>query len=171
MSAKNSVVSLAQTSVASLMVKNVKTIGVRNPVVECIKIMKDADIGSVVVLDETTKPVGIFTERDLVRRIGEKLENLSLPMSRAMTKPLITIPPSATVWDALVLMGKYDIRRLPVMDSKSLVGIVTERDVFRLILSEQTLLLASFSEFLPEHTKEKIFGAVGVGIVRPPARP
>jgi CBS domain-containing protein len=152
------------------MITEVKTIAPTKPVVECIKIMKDADIGSVVVVDDS-KPIGIFTERDLVKRIGEKLENLCLTMSRAMTKPLITISPSATVWDALVLMGKFNIRRLPVIQDKRLAGIVTERDIFRLILKEQTVLLETFSEYLPVSARERIGGVVGALVIdRPPAR-
>jgi CBS domain-containing protein len=170
MSRTSSAVFLTEASIRSIMTTQVKTIATTKPVVECIKIMKEADIGSVVVVDDA-KPIGIFTERDLVKRIGEKLENLGSPMSRVMTRPLITTVPTATVWDALVTMGKYDIRRLPVIQDRKLVGIVTERDIFRLILREQTMLLEAFSEYLPASAKENIAGAVGaLGIGKPPSR-
>ncbi len=163
-------VSLADASVGSIMTTKVKTVGTTKPLVECIKTMKAEDIGSIIVVEEG-RPVGIFTERDLVRRMAEKLDSLGLPMAQVMTKPLITVSPTATVWDALNQMGRHNIRRLPVMDGKKLVGIVTERDIFRLILSEQSLLLESVSESVPSSTREKIKGIAGaLGIEKPPTR-
>jgi CBS domain-containing protein len=167
---RNQRLSFAEASVASIMTTDVKTIGTAKPLVECIKMMKDANIGCIVVIDEG-RPVGIFTERDLVRRMAEKLENLGSMMAQVMTKPLFTISPTASVWDALIQMGRHDIRRLPVMEGRKLVGIVTERDVFRLILAEQSLLLESVSEAIPASTREKIKGVTGaLGIEKPPLR-
>jgi CBS domain-containing protein len=51
-----------------------------------------------------------------------------------MSKPLVTIGPSAEVWQAVEQMVRKDIVRLPVMDGDKLVGIITERDVFRWVI-------------------------------------
>ena len=170
MVSRNQTVSLADASVGSIMTTQVRTIGPTKPLVECIKMMKDSNIGSIVVVDDG-KPVGIFTERDLVKRMAEKLECLGSTMAQVMSKPLITISPTATVWDALTQMGRHGIRRLPVMEGKRLVGIVTERDIFRLILAQQSLLLESVSESLPASTREKLKGMVGaLSIEKPPSR-
>jgi CBS domain-containing protein len=170
MATRNQAVSLADASVESIMTTQVKTIGPTKPLVECIKMMKDSNIGSIVVVEEA-KPVGIFTERDLVKRMAEKLENLGSKMAQVMSKPLVTVSPTATVWDALTLMGRHNIRRLPVMEGKKLVGIVTERDIFRLILTRQSFLLESVSESLPAASRETMKGILATfSMEKPPSR-
>lgn len=152
------------------MTKQVKTIGGSRLLVECVRLMKSANIGSVVVV-EKDKPVGIFTERDLVRRIADGAESLTLTMTQVMSKPLKTILPTATVWDAITLMGRSDVRRLPVVEKGRLVGILTERDIFRFILSHQNLLLEAVSESMPAATRAQLKDIVDrLGIERPPPR-
>jgi len=152
------------------MTKDVKTIEATKTLADCIKIMRDANIGSLVVVAKDLTPVGIFTERDLVRKMAEKGHGiLGLPMAQVMNKPLTIISPVATIWDAVTLMGRADIRRLPVVENGHLVGILTERDVFRLILAQQNLLLESVSESFPAATKEQLRGIAGhFGLERPP---
>jgi CBS domain-containing protein len=170
MAARIRTVSLADASIGSIMTRQVRIVATTKPLVESIRIMKESDIGSVVVVEDG-RPVGIFTERDLVKKMAEGLESLGLSMAKVMSKPLITISPTATVWDALTLMGRHNIRRLPVVEAKKLVGIVTERDVFRLILAQQSLLLESVSESIPASTRERLKGIVGaLGIEKPPSR-
>jgi CBS domain-containing protein len=155
------------------MTKEVKTIPETKPLSDCLRIMRDANIGSVVVLSEkNNSPVGIFTERDLVKKMAERgHEVLKAAMSQVMSKPLTIISPSATVWDAVTLMGRVGIRRLPVVEDARLVGILTERDIFRLILANQTILLESMSESFPAATREQLRGIAGrFGLGNPPGR-
>lgn len=173
MAATKRALSLADASVGSVMTRQVKTVEASSPLIDCIKIMNTSNIGSVVVIAslENARPVGIFTERDLVRKIAQGPESLGLEMAQVMSKPLITISATATVWDALTLMGRYNIRRLPVVDKRKLEGILTERDVFHLILAQQSILLESFSELMPASAKETLKGPTGVfGVERPPSR-
>ena len=153
------------------MTKDVKTVDATKTLTDGIKMMRDANIGSLVVMGKDETPVGIFTERDLVRRVAEKGHGvLAMPMAQVMSKPLTIISPVATIWDAVTLMGRADIRRLPVVENGRLVGILTERDVFRLILSRQNLLLESISESFPTATKEQLKGFAGrLALERPPA--
>ena len=164
--------SLIDEPVRGVMTKDVKTVDASKPLSECIKLMRDANIGSVVVVGKDQTPVGIFTERDLVKKMAEKGHGiLALPMAQVMTKPLTIISPVATIWDAVTLMGRADIRRLPVVENGHLVGILTERDVFRLILSRQSLLLESVSESFPTATREQLRGiADRFGVGGPPGR-
>src|SRR5208337_214738 len=57
--------------------------------------------------------------------------------------------------------GRLGIRRLPVVEEGKLVGILTERDIFRLILSQQSLLLEAVSESMPAATRDQLRGIVG----------
>ena len=154
------------------MTKDVKTIEGTKTLADAIKSMRDANIGSLIVVGKDQTPVGIFTERDFVRKMADKGHGtLGLTMSQVMNKPLTIISPSATIWDAITLMGRADIRRLPVVENGHLVGILTERDVFRLILAQQNLLLESVSESLPAATREQVRGIAGrFGLERPPGR-
>jgi CBS domain-containing protein len=154
------------------MTKSVKTIEGTKTLADAIKTMRDANIGSLIVVGKDQTPVGIFTERDLVRKMADKGHGiLGLAMAQVMSKPLTIISPGATIWDAITLMGRADIRRLPVVENGRLIGILTERDVLRLILAQQSLLLESVSESLPAATKEQVRGIAGrFGLERPPGR-
>ncbi len=147
------------------------TIQAVEPLSLCVKIMKDNNIGSVVVVEDGN-PAGIFTERDLVKTMAGGKEGLELKMSQVMSKSLTTISSSATLWDAISLMGRLDIRRLPVVEKGKLVGILTEKDVFRVVLSQQNLLLEYVSEYLPVTAREQLkMLALQFGAERPPTIP
>ena len=151
------------------MTKQVRTIDIAKPVSECVKLMEEHNIGSVIVVDHES-PVGIFTEKDLIKTIAGKKE-LDLEMSQVMSKPLTTISSTATLWDAISLMGRANIRRLPVVEKGKLVGIFTERDLFRLIIQRQNLILESVAEYLPAMTRGQLKELVSeLGTERPPAR-
>jgi len=150
------------------MTRRVMTILASEPLSLCVKIMSENNIGSVVVL-ENDNPAGIFTERDLVKTMAGGKENLQTKMSHVMSKSLTTISSTATLWDAVSLMGRLNIRRLPVLEKGKLVGILTEKDVFRVIVSQQNLLLEYAAEYLPALTREQLRTLVTqFGVERPP---
>lgn len=155
MSSKVGNFSLIDLAVESIMTRDVKTVEEDEAMSNSVKIMNEADVGCVIVL-ENSKPAGIFTERDLIRKMARDRQFLNLPMTEVMSKPLTVISPKATVWDAMSLMGKLNIRRLPVVENGALVGIVTEKDVLLLILSQQSLLLESVSESFPAMTRDQL---------------
>ncbi len=164
--------SLIDAPVRSAMTKDVKTIDATKTVADGIKMMRDANIGSLVVVGKDHSPVGIFTETGFREKDGGEGPRIPRPtMAQVMTKPLTIISPVATIWDAVTLMGRADIRRLPVVENGHLIGILTERDVFRLILAQQNLLLESVSESLPTATREQLRGIAGrFGLGSPPGR-
>lgn len=99
---------------------------------EIAKIMTEKNIGSVIVT-ENNKPIGIITERDIVRAIG-KGKNLESTAEEIMTVSLITIREDSPIAGALSLMRQFNIRHLPVInDKRELVGILSIRDVARAI--------------------------------------
>ena len=69
----------------------------------------------------------------------------NLPVGELMSSPLITINPNNSIKDAIEIMEQKDIRRLPVVDNKGkMVGIITDKDVFRAMLKNQTLVTKLF---------------------------
>ena len=141
--------SIDSITLSSVMVKNVITAKESQTVKELARIMTENDIGSVVIVmnSDPTKPVGIITERDIVRIAGaEQSLNLLVLAKDVMSKPLVTIGAMSSIKDALQTMELKNIRRLPVLDkTKNMVGIVTDKDIFRALVKSQTLV-ASFCE-------------------------
>lgn len=167
MSAKNRSLSLAEAPVESIMTKDVKVVQPSESLAQCVKVMKDSNIGSILVV-QNQKPLGIFTERDLIRQMAEGPENLEHKVEKFMSQPLITISASTPVWDALSLMENRKIRRLPVIKNNGeLAGIVTERDVMRLILTLESLTLESVAPYIPANERESLKGIIGTLHIEP----
>ena len=101
-----------------------------NSVADALRAMIDRDIGAVVVVEDS-KPVGVFTERDVSRRILDDPKLLDRWVGDVMSAPVVTVTPTDEVVFIFGLMTDKRIRRLPVVDGNRLVGIVTERDLLR----------------------------------------
>ena len=125
------------------MTKNVKTIHSTEPLFNVCKIMKDNNIGGVVVTDESNSnnPVGIITERDIVNNLSSPDANLQIQVNEIMSKPIFTVQEKHSLLDALQTMQKNNFRRLPITNKEGrLVGIVTNKDIFRAIINNKDLI-------------------------------
>jgi CBS domain-containing protein len=88
-------------------------------------------VGSVLVR-QGAELCGIVTEADFVRRaILEGHNTSTTPVTKIMTKDLVTVSPGADILDALLLMKDADVRHLPVVDEGSLVGFITMKDILK----------------------------------------
>jgi CBS domain-containing protein len=99
-------------------------------VAQALRTMIDRNIGAVVVVDGTSV-VGVFTERDLTRRLLDEEDLLDREVGEVMSTPVVTVNPADEVVFIFRLMTEKGVRRLPVLDGGLLVGIVTERDLLR----------------------------------------
>ena len=124
-------------TVKDFMTKNVITIDAGKTVIEAADLMSQNNVGDLVVMDKNT-PVGIVTERDLVRRVLAERKSLNIKVSEVMTTPLRVIDPEAPLKEAARRMVNKGIRRLPVIKDNKLVGIITATDFAR-HLSKKTL--------------------------------
>jgi len=96
---------------------------------EAIKLMHREGVGSVVVVSPEGKVLGIFTERDLVRLIGEG-KPLTTKIGDVMTRDPVTVYEDDTVTKAVMLMAEKRIRHLPIVDREGrLKGVISVRDV------------------------------------------
>ena len=116
--------------VKDIMTKNVVSISVDSNVFEAAELMCSSQLGCLVVVDGEA-PVGIVTERDIVRRVVAKRLPLETKISEVMSKSLITVDPDASLKEAARLMSSNQIRRLPVSRDNKLVGIVVAADFVR----------------------------------------
>jgi CBS domain-containing protein len=135
--------------IESVMTKEVKTAKATQTASAVASIMIQNNIGSVVITEtENNFPVGIITERDIVRLAGtSQTLMLHLIARDIMSKPVITIDAASSIQDAIQSMKLNNIRRLPVVDreGKKIVGIIADKDIFRAIINSQSLA-ASISE-------------------------
>ena len=116
--------------VRDFMTQDVKTVGIDATIEEAVQKMNKFAIGSVVVVDtERRKPLGIVTERDILRLVEQYPEPLVLKVKQVMSQPLISTDSDTSIEEAARLMVKNRIKRLPVVENDRLVGIVTSSDV------------------------------------------
>lgn len=113
--------------VKDLMTKEVITVRPNTSIVDVAKVMKEKNIGSVPVC-EGNSIVGIITDRDIVLR-NIAMENEHKTAKDIMTKSPTSISPNDDIHSAAHIMAEKQIRRLPVVDSNNLVGIVALGDI------------------------------------------
>ncbi|HJR83768.1 MAG TPA: CBS domain-containing protein [Nitrososphaeraceae archaeon] len=132
-------------SVSDLMNTKVQTDFEDQNIMSACNIMSANNIGSVIIVTYDKNPLGIITERDVVRILGKLDPNLlQTPLRSLTSKPLITIEQSASINDATKIMNNKKIRRLVVVDQNNkMIGILTQRDIFKAIDKDPDL----FSEF------------------------
>ncbi len=102
------------------------------PVREALGLMARHRIGAIIVADAAGCPIGIFTERDLVRVAAEKSFASERPIVDYAKRELVTVAPSALAAEAALAMVEQGIRHVIVVENGHLVGIVSERDLFAL---------------------------------------
>jgi CBS domain-containing protein len=105
-----------------------------------LRTMNEAHVGAIVVVDARRRPVGIFTERDLLRAMPEL--DLDAPVTGSMVPEPLSLPAHTPSYEAALMMVEHRIRHVLVTDEERLVGVVSERALFslqRLGLGELTL--------------------------------
>jgi CBS domain-containing protein len=143
---------MESSSVLNFMSRNVKTVVHTESLKHACKLKYESDIGSVIVVwsYELHKPAGIITERDIMKVIAmdqlyqptppHEISLLDMTVMSFITTPIITIAPSASLWDALQLMQQNRIRTLPIVQNEKLMGIITEKDVVKAIANNRSTL-------------------------------
>lgn len=138
--------------VKEIMTRDVVTVDIKSDVQQLARKMLTYDVGSVIITDKK-QPVGIVTERDIVRKIISKnLKPDDVSIKKLMTTPLVTIPATEDVTDTMHKMVKLEIRRLPVVENAKLVGIVTDTDLIAISAEMGSI----FSDLIKMH-REKVF--------------
>lgn len=120
---------------SQVMTKKVVTVESCESVRRAIQIMVEKDIGNVVVVQKS-RPIGIFTERDLMKLCAQGKDALEAKIGSVMSsRPLISAAPDPNPLEALLIMHRNKIRRLPVVENGRLVGIVTEKDLVHWVIN------------------------------------
>ena len=119
----------ATTTVGQLMTERLETISPSDTAQEAATKMRDKKVSSLVVTDVEDKPIGIVTERDLVRQVCTKAINCNdVIVHRIMSSPLATIDANSSVEVAADIMIQNKVRHLLVVDENKVLGIITPSD-------------------------------------------
>lgn len=119
-----------EIKVKDIMSTPVRTVKESEKVSEAARKMDKYEIGGVVVVDRKGKPVGMITERDMVKRVvARNLLPSKVKAASIMSKPLATISSSKDISEAAKMMSRLKIRRLAVMEETKLVGVITSKDI------------------------------------------
>ena len=148
-----------ETIVKEAMKSNIAIVQPTTLVLEAAKIMKKRKIGNVIVV-EKKQPIGILTESDILKKVVAEGKNAKdVKVKEIMSTPIIVIDPYLTLEQAMETMTKCNVRRLPVIENDELIGIITEKDIFRLspILHEISKEWYDIKVRDESHYKKQIF--------------
>lgn len=133
--------------VRDLMAESVVTVTADTTLTHAAKLMRDADVGDVIVVNRK-KPVGVLTDRDIVvRSVVDNRMPDSVTVGEICTTDVVSVAPDADIGQALELMRRAAVRRLPVTDGGSLVGVLSLGEV--VIDGDETSVLAEISSADP----------------------
>jgi CBS domain-containing protein len=125
-------------SVGRICIREVDIIAETEPALTAARRMNERNVGTLVVVDGETRPVGIVSDRDLVLRVlAAGKDAAKTAVSDAMTPAPKVITESTPIEDALKLMRAGKFRRVPIVDSKgALVGLLSLDDILDLLAEE-----------------------------------
>jgi CBS domain-containing protein len=142
---------MMNVSVARLLeqkTERVETVAAQASIGEAIARMNARRIGSIVVMDGE-RLVGIFTERDVMTRVvPQQLDPRHTPVAEVMSRQPITISPSRTVEEAMVIMTDCRHRHLPVVQGGRLVGLISIGDCTRWVVRDQQRTIDDLTDYV-----------------------
>ena len=130
-----------ESRVGDLALKKPLTIGPNKSLREALTLIHEKKVGSILIVEDQRTILGILTRYDVLSRVTLCDLDLSTPISAVMTLDVKTLTVDDTAEKASLLMSRFNIRHLPVLDQGVLVGIISERDLFSL----QRLSLSNIS--------------------------
>ena len=116
------------------MSKPVRSVKPDMPLKDAIAMMDQNNIGGLPVVEKNDKPVGVITERDILRRVCAKGVNIEKSkVSDIMTKNPVTVDHTASILEVTRLMSENNFRRLLVVKNGKLIGVITAKDVIEVL--------------------------------------
>jgi CBS domain-containing protein len=117
--------------------KGLEAVPPRTSIMDAIARMNERSIGSLLIM-EGDRLVGIFTERDVLTRVVPgKLDCARTPVSEVMTRQVVTVTPTTTVQEAMMVVTDTRRRHLPVVHQERVVGMVSIGDLTRWMVRDQ----------------------------------
>ena len=129
--------------------RQIWTISKDQSVMQALILMSEKNIGAIIIVDNNDFPIGIFSERDYARKIilkGKSSKDTLL--DEVMTKKLVTVTRDDKIDRCMEIMTEKRIRHLPVLENKKIIGIISIRDVLKIMIEEQKELINHLQKFI-----------------------
>ena len=117
-------------------------------VIDALHLMAEKDTGAILVMSEG-KLRGIVTERDYARKVvlaGRSSKDA--PVSEVMTSNVLCVAPERTIDECMALMTDKRIRHLPVVDHKTVIGVISIGDLVKAVIHEQQILIDQLQNYI-----------------------
>lgn len=128
---------------------NLHFLGPDNSVREAVALMNRKNVGAVLIMNPDDELLGVFTERDVLRRVLEdRLDPDVTRLEAVMTRKVYWIGPEGTVDEAMTLVNEHNVRHLPVMDQSQVLGMISVRDLTAAVVESRELELADLTSYV-----------------------
>lgn len=127
---------------------NIYSVSPEDWVIDAIKLMAEAKVGALLVMDNG-KMAGIISERDYTRKVI--LNNRTSQTTRVreiMTSDVVAVKPEQNIEECMVIMSKYHVRHLPVVENEVPIGMLSIMDVVKSIISEKEFLIEQLENYI-----------------------
>lgn len=122
---------MVSLKVKDYMIKQLITFGKNDSVAEISQSMAEHSISCVIIM-EKGKPIGVITERDIIKKVvSKKMVIDGMKAKEVMSTRLFTVGEDENIFNIAKIMEKNHIRRLPVINGKKLVGLITQTDLVK----------------------------------------
>ena len=116
-------------------------------VLDAVKLLAEKNVGAVLVMDGP-RLVGLFSERDYVRKVDLKGKSSTTPVGEVMTREVVFVTPTHTNEDCMALMTDKRVRHLPVVANDQVVGLLSIGDLVKDIISEQQFIISQLESYI-----------------------
>jgi CBS domain-containing protein len=118
-------------------------------IMEALKLLSEHGIGALPVIDPAEEPIGIISERDIIRALATNNGNLAeMTVDDLMTRIVVTCKPDDAIADLVEMMKKNEFRHIPVRGKDGLIGMISMRDVATIRLLELEMENETLRELL-----------------------
>ncbi len=129
--------------------KEVWSVSSKAKVFDALRLMKEKNIGALIVIDNWRKVAGIISERDYARKVillGKSSKHTSVEEIMTPASHLFCVSPVNTAEDCMALMTRQEIRHLPVLEAGRLLGIISIGDVVKSMIAEKNYIIDQLSD-------------------------
>ena len=130
--------------------KEIWSISPKAKVFDALRLMKEKNVGALIVIDDWRKVAGIISERDYARKVillGKSSKHASVEEIMTPMSHLFCVSPVNTVDECMVLMTRQEIRHLPVLEAGRLLGIISIGDVVKSLIAERDYIIDQLSSY------------------------
>lgn len=151
-------------NIGDVMSRDVLRAGKTEKIFSIVERLQKHRIGAIVIIDKETRPIGILTERDIIRGlVAYKDLLLEKEAQDIMSAPVLTVAPEEDIESAAMLMALNRIRRVPVTKDEKLVGLISYRDIANALRKSYSDLEEKAEELEEKANRDALTGLYNKG--------